>query len=119
MSLGNVEQNPPAHTQHNEGGGGSNEGNINAAIKQLGMHCNQGGISNRSKPPKSKDRKLYLLFQNKCYSNFLSDKLIPNSILSCGLLIHHNTHIISISLTLLNDSLLCCRSMTLIALQVL
>jgi hypothetical protein len=53
MSLGNVEQNPPAHTQHNEGGGGSNEGNINAAIKQLGMHCNQGGISNRSKPPKT------------------------------------------------------------------
>jgi len=38
--------NPLLHTQCNEGVGGCNEGNLNAAIRQLGTVGNGGGISN-------------------------------------------------------------------------
>ena len=44
ISLGNVGLNPPLNTQHNEGVGGCNEGNPNAAIKQLGADRNDGRI---------------------------------------------------------------------------
>ncbi|CAJ2648237.1 unnamed protein product [Trifolium pratense] len=46
ISLSNVGLNPPLHTQHNEGVGGCNEGNSNAAIRQMGADRNEGGISN-------------------------------------------------------------------------
>jgi hypothetical protein len=47
--------NQPLHAQHNEGVGGCNEGNPNAAIRRLGTDRNEGGISN-------KDNKLMIKF---------------------------------------------------------
>ncbi|PNY11792.1 MORC family CW-type zinc finger protein 4-like, partial [Trifolium pratense] len=44
ISLGNVGLNPPLHTQHNEGVGGSNEGNPNAAIRRIGEDHNGNGF---------------------------------------------------------------------------
>jgi len=41
--------NPPLQTQQNEGVGGCNEGNPNAAIRRLGADRNEGGISNSVK----------------------------------------------------------------------
>jgi hypothetical protein len=41
--------NPPLHAQHNEGVGGLNEGNPNAAIRRLGVDHNKSGISNNNK----------------------------------------------------------------------
>jgi len=41
-----MQLNPPPHTQHNEGVGGCNGGNTNAAIRHLWMNINLGGTSN-------------------------------------------------------------------------
>jgi len=41
--------NPPRQSQHNEGVGGCNEGNPDAAIRRLGVNHNEGGTSNRNK----------------------------------------------------------------------
>jgi len=46
ISLSNVGLNLPRHTQHKERVGGCDEGNPNAAIRQLGAGRIEGGISN-------------------------------------------------------------------------
>jgi len=40
-----MQLNPPPHTQHNEGAGGCNVDNPNAAIRHLWINVNSGGTS--------------------------------------------------------------------------